>query len=50
LWDLPWLTVVDRNRRRARKSKSPSSFSHATAKDTVTRIAPAVIKMANSPA
>jgi hypothetical protein len=43
-------TVVDRNRHRARKSKSPSSFSHATAKDTVTRIAPAVITMANSPA
>ena len=43
-------TVVDRNRHRARKSKSPSSFRHATAKDTVTRIAPAVITMANSPA
>jgi hypothetical protein len=43
-------TVVDRNRHRARKSKSPSSFGHATAKDTVTRIAPAVITMANSPA
>ena len=43
-------TVVDRNRHRARKSKSPSSFSHATAKNTVTRIAPAVITMANSPA
>jgi hypothetical protein len=42
--------VVDRNRHRARKSKSPSSFGHATAKDTLTRIAPAVITMANSPA
>jgi hypothetical protein len=43
-------TVVDRNRHRARKSKSPSSFGHATAKDTITRTAPAVITMANSPA
>jgi hypothetical protein len=43
-------TVIDRNRHRARKSKSPSNFSHATAKGTVTRIAPAVITMANSPA
>ncbi len=43
-------TVVDRNRHRARKSKSPSSFAHATAKDTRTRIAPAVITMANAPA
>jgi hypothetical protein len=42
--------VVDRSRHRARKSKSPSSFPHAGAKDTVTRIAPAVITMANSPA
>ena len=42
--------VVDRNRHRARKSKSPSSFPHATAEDTVTRIAPAVITMANTPA
>jgi hypothetical protein len=42
--------VTDRNRHRARKSKSPSSFGHATARDTVTRIAPAVITMANSPA
>src|SRR6266404_2890296 len=32
--------TVDRDRHRARKSKSPSSFAHATAKDTVTRIAP----------
>ena len=43
-------TVVDRNRHRARKSKSPSSFGHATAKDTLTRIAPAIITMANQPA
>ena len=33
--------AVDRDRHRARKSKSPSSFPHAGAKDTVTRIAPA---------
>jgi hypothetical protein len=43
-------TVVDRNRHRARKSKSPSSFGHASAGDTRTRIAPAVITMANTPA
>jgi hypothetical protein len=43
-------TVVDRGRHRARKSKSPSSFAHAGAKDTVTLIAPAVITMANTPA
>ena len=42
--------VVDRDRHRARKSKSPSSFAHAGAKDTVTRIAPAIITMANTPA
>jgi hypothetical protein len=42
--------VVDRDRHRARKSKSPSSFPHATQPDTVTRIAPAVITMANNPA
>jgi hypothetical protein len=41
-------TVVARGRHRARKSKSPSSFAHAGAKDTVTRIAPAVITMANT--
>jgi hypothetical protein len=41
--------VVDRDRHRARKSKSPSSFAHAGAKDTVTRIAPAIITMANTP-
>jgi hypothetical protein len=43
-------TVLDRDRHRARKSKSPSSFAHATAKDTATRIAPAIITMANTPA
>ena len=43
-------TVVDRGRHRDRKSKSPSSFAHATAKDTATRIAPAIITMANTPA
>ena len=43
-------TVTDRNRHRARKSKSPSSFGHATAKDTITRTVPAAITMANSPA
>ena len=42
--------IVDRDRHRARKSKSPSSFPHAGGKDTVTRIAPAVITMANTPA
>jgi hypothetical protein len=42
--------TVDRGRHRARKSKSPSSFPHANARDTVTRIAPAVITMANTPA
>jgi hypothetical protein len=42
--------TLDRGRHRARRSKSPSSFPHATAKDTATRIAPAVITMANSPA
>ena len=42
--------IVDRNRHRPRKSKSPSTFGHATAKDTRTRIAPAIITMANRPA
>ena len=43
-------TIVDRNRHRPRKSKSPSSFARATAKDTRTRIAPAIVTMANNPA
>ncbi len=38
------------SRHRARKSKSPSTFVHASPKDTVTRIAPAVITIANNPA
>jgi hypothetical protein len=42
--------VVDRDRHRDRKSKSPSPFAHAGPADTVTRIAPAVITMANTPA
>jgi hypothetical protein len=41
--------VVDRDRHRARKSKSPSHFPHASAKDTATRITPALITMANTP-
>ena len=41
--------VTDRNRHRPRKSKSPSTFGHASREDTVTRIAPAVITMANAP-
>jgi len=41
-------TVVDRDRHRARKSKSPSPFAHAGPADTVTRIAPAIITMANT--
>ena len=43
-------TVTDRNRHRARKSKSPSTFGHAGPRDTATRIAPAVIIMANNSA
>jgi hypothetical protein len=42
--------ITGRNRHRARKSKSPSTFGHATPKDTATRIAEAVITMANNPA
>jgi len=42
--------VADRNRHRAPKSKSPSTFGHADPKDTITRTAPAVITMANKPA
>ena len=42
--------VADRSRHRARKSKSPSPFPHASAGDTATRIAPAIITMANTPA
>ena len=43
-------TVTDRNRHRKRKSKSPSTFGHAGPEDRTTRIAPAVIIMANNPA
>ena len=42
--------TVDRDRHRARKSKSPSSFPHASMKDTATRVAPAIITMANTTA
>jgi hypothetical protein len=42
--------ITDRNRHRDRKSKSPSTFPHAGPKDRITRIAPAVITMANTPA
>jgi hypothetical protein len=42
--------VTDRNRHRPRKSKSPSSFGHSGPQDRTTRIAPAVITMANAPA
>jgi hypothetical protein len=42
-------TVTDRNRHRARKSKSPSTFGHAGPEDTATRTATAVITMANKP-
>jgi hypothetical protein len=41
--------VTDRNRHRDRKSKSPSAFPHSGPKDRITRIAPAVITMANTP-
>jgi hypothetical protein len=43
-------TVIDRNRHRARKAKCASTFPHAGRADTVTRIAPAVITLANPPA
>jgi hypothetical protein len=42
-------TVTDRNRHRKRKSKSPSTFGHAGPEDRTTRIAPAIITMANNP-
>src|SRR6266704_1442475 len=42
--------AVDRDRHRARKSTSPSSSAPAGATDTATRIAPAVITIANTPA
>ncbi|HEX9356372.1 MAG TPA: hypothetical protein VF933_21460, partial [Streptosporangiaceae bacterium] len=43
-------TAADRDRHRSRKSKSPSTFPHAGPKDTITRTAPAVITLANTPA
>jgi Insertion element 4 transposase N-terminal len=43
-------TVIDRNRHRARKAKCASTFPHASRADTATRIAPAVITLANTPA
>jgi type IV secretory pathway VirB10-like protein len=42
-------TVIDRNRHRARKAKCASTFPHASRADTVTRTAPAVITLANTP-
>jgi hypothetical protein len=45
-----FLNICDRNRHRPRKSKSPSAFPHAGLKDTVTRTAPALITLANTPA
>ncbi|MGH3237422.1 MAG: hypothetical protein ACRDOH_30015 [Streptosporangiaceae bacterium] len=42
--------VTGRDRHRGRKSKSPSTFGHAGPADTITRIAPAVITLANTPA
>ncbi|MGH3122536.1 MAG: hypothetical protein ACRDND_16120 [Streptosporangiaceae bacterium] len=42
--------TTGRDRHRDRKSKSPSPFPHAGPADTVTRIAPAVITMANTAA
>jgi hypothetical protein len=41
--------VVDRNRHRARKAKCPSHFEHASRAGTGTRIAEAVITLANKP-
>jgi hypothetical protein len=43
-------TVIDRDRHRASKAKCASTFPHASGADTVTRIAPAVITLANAPA
>jgi Insertion element 4 transposase N-terminal len=42
-------TIIDRNRHRARKAKSPSTFPHAGPGGTATRIAEAVITIANTP-
>jgi Transposase DDE domain len=43
-------TVIDRNRHRARKAKCASTFPRAGRADTATRIAAAVITLANTPA
>ena len=43
-------TVIDRNRHRPRKAKCASTFPRAGRADTATRIAPAVITLANTPA
>ena len=43
-------TVIDRNRHRPRKAKCASTFPRAGRTDTATRIAPAVITLANMPA
>jgi DDE family transposase len=43
-------TVIDRNRHRTRKAKCASTFPHAGRADTATRIAPAIITLANTPA
>jgi hypothetical protein len=42
--------ITGRDRHRDRKSKSPSPFPHAGPADTATRIAPAIVTMANQPA
>jgi hypothetical protein len=42
-------TVVDRNRHRARRAKCASTFPRAGRADTATRIAPAIITLANTP-
>ena len=43
-------TVIDRNRHRPRKAKCASTFPRAGRSETGTRIAPAVIGIANTPA
>ena len=43
-------TVIDRHRHRPRKAKCASTFPRAGRADTATRIAAAVITLANTPA
>ena len=43
-------TVIDRNRHRPRKAKCASTFPRAGRADTATRITPAIITLANTPA